>query len=73
MSVGSTMITEIQCRTYAAECERLGVARGISSRRATVLMAMAHSWNMLAGQKERYTAIVAEEDAPGDGGRRGIR
>jgi hypothetical protein len=59
----STMITEIQCRIYAAECERLGIER-ISSRRATVLMAMAHSWNMLAGQKERYAAIVAEEDAP---------
>ncbi len=55
------MITDIQCRTYAAECERLEEARGISSRRATVLMAMAHSWNMLAGQKERYAAIVAEE------------
>jgi hypothetical protein len=24
---------------------------------------MAHSWNMLAGQKERYAAIVAEEGA----------
>ena len=57
------MITETQCRIYAAECERLGVARGISSRRAKVLMALANSWNMLAGQKERYAAIVAEEGA----------
>jgi hypothetical protein len=63
---GSTMITEIQCRIYAAECERLGIGRGISTKRATVLMAMAmaHTWNTLAGQKERYAAIVAEEGAP---------
>jgi RecB family exonuclease len=44
----STMVTEIQCRIYAAECERLGVARDISIQRATALMAMANSWQRLA-------------------------
>ena len=61
---GSTMLTEIQCRTYAEECEGLSVVRGISIQRATVLMAMAHSWHLLAGQRGRYDAIVVEESAP---------
>ena len=42
------MVTEIQCRIYAAECERLGVTRDISIQRATALMAMANSWQRLA-------------------------
>ena len=60
---GSTMLTEIQCRTYATECEQLGIARDISIQRATALMALAHSWDLLAGQRGRYDAIVAEETA----------
>ena len=55
------MITEIQCRIYAAECERLGIERNISTRRAKALMAMAHSWHRLADDTGRYDAIVAEE------------
>jgi hypothetical protein len=60
---GFIMITEIQCRIYAAECERLGIARGISIQRATVLMAMAHSWQRLADDRGRYDAILAKEEA----------
>ena len=61
----STMVTEIQCRIYAAECERLGVVRDISIQRATALMAMANSWQRLAADTGRYDAIVAEEGATG--------
>jgi hypothetical protein len=61
----STMVTEIQCRIYAAECEGLGVARDISIQRATALMAMANSWQRLAADTGRYDAIVAEEGATG--------
>jgi hypothetical protein len=52
------MITEIQCRIYAVECERLGIERNISTRRAKALMAMAHSWHRLADDTGRYDAIV---------------
>ena len=61
------MITDIQCRIYATECERLGIARDISTQRATVLMAMANSWHRLADDTVRYDAIVAKESAPADG------
>jgi hypothetical protein len=50
------MISEAQCLVYAMECERLGMARGVSLQRAKALMAMAYSWNMLAGQIRRYNA-----------------
>ena len=58
------MVTEIQCRIYAAEW-RLGVARDISIQRATALVAMANSWQRLAADTGRYDAIVAEEGATG--------
>jgi hypothetical protein len=56
------MISEAQCEEYCAECESLATARNISVQRSKALMAMAHSWTLLAGQRRRYDAIVAEED-----------
>ena len=55
------MISEAQCEEYSAECESLATARNISVQRSKALMAMAHSWTLLAGQRRRYDAIVAEE------------
>jgi hypothetical protein len=55
------MITSRQCRTYSKDCQDCGTAGGISIRRATALMAISRSWNVLANQVDRYDAIVKEE------------
>ena len=55
------MITAAQCRAYATECERLGKAPDISIQRATALMGMAHCWDMLADDTQRYDGIVRAE------------
>jgi hypothetical protein len=55
------MISTTQCKTYAAECQHLGLVFDISIERATALLAMSQSWTTLADQKERYDAIRKEE------------
>jgi hypothetical protein len=55
------MISATDCKTYAAECQQLGMVADISMRRATVLMGMATSLAGLANQIERYDAIVNDE------------
>jgi hypothetical protein len=55
------MPTAEQCKTYAAEYERLGLEGDISIRRAAVLMAISLSWTTLANQLDWLSAIVKEE------------
>jgi multidrug resistance efflux pump len=55
------MISVAECKTYAAECERLGRAADISIQRATALISMAQSWETLAEDTARYEAIVQAE------------
>jgi hypothetical protein len=55
------MISTTQCKTYAAECQHLGMVFDISIRRATALLAMSRSWTELASQTEQYDAIRREE------------
>jgi hypothetical protein len=55
------MISATQCRDHAKECDRLGRERDISIQRATVLMGMAHSWDLLSDYTGRYEAIVKAE------------
>jgi hypothetical protein len=55
------MISAVQCRKYAAECQAMGMAADISIQRATILMAMATSWDALAQQTEWYEAIEKTE------------
>jgi hypothetical protein len=57
------MMTATQCRGYATDCRDRGMAAGISTRRATALLAMSRSWSVLANQVERYDAILKEEGA----------
>jgi hypothetical protein len=40
---------------------RLGTAANISPQRATILLAMSRSWTALAGQTDRYEAILKKE------------
>ena len=56
------MISGQECRTYSADCETLGTNLAISIQRATILLAMSRSWSALATQRDRYDAIVKEED-----------
>jgi hypothetical protein len=55
------MPTAEQCRTYAAECERLGLEGDKSVRRAAALMCIAESWTTLANQLDWLSAITKEE------------
>jgi|GEM_PF-2667762 len=55
------MISTTQCKTYASECQHLGTVFDISIERATALLAMSRSWNVLANQMQRYDAIRKEE------------
>ncbi len=55
------MITAAECRAHSEECLDLGTVRNISVQRATILMAMAQSWDQLASQRDRYGAILIEE------------
>jgi len=55
------MISPAQCKTYARTCERLARAADISIQRATVLMAIANSWDTLTLQTARYDDIVRAE------------
>jgi hypothetical protein len=57
------MPTPEQCRTYAAECKRLGWKGDNSVRRAAVLMCIAESWTTLANQLDSLSVIMKEEGA----------
>jgi hypothetical protein len=61
---GISMISVAECQTHAEECERLGRVADISIQRATALLAMAHTWEMLADEITRYEAIVMAETVP---------
>jgi hypothetical protein len=55
------MISVSQCKTYASECQHLGMVSDISIQRGTALLAMSRSWSALASQTERYDTIRKEE------------
>jgi hypothetical protein len=55
------MPTAEQCKTYAAEYERLGLEGDISIRRAAVLMVVSLSWTTLANHLDWLSAIMKEE------------
>jgi len=55
------MISEAQCRAYAVELERRAKAGDISIQRATALLSLAQSWEMLADDMARYEAIIKAE------------
>jgi hypothetical protein len=55
------MPTADQCKTYAAEYERLGSKGDISVRRAAPLMVISLTWRTLADQLDWLSAIVKEE------------
>jgi hypothetical protein len=54
-------LSEAECRFYAADCERLAKAHDISIERASALITLAQSWEMLAENTARYEAIVKAE------------
>ena len=62
--MGTNMISVAECKTHAVECERLGRVADISIQRATALLAMAQTWEMLADDTTRYEAIVMAETMP---------
>jgi hypothetical protein len=55
------MPTVEECKTYAAEYQRLGLEEDISIRRATVLMCISASWTTLAYHLDWLSDIVKEE------------
>jgi hypothetical protein len=55
------MVSAEQCRLYATECERLLMERGITYRRAAILMNLRTSWKRLANQMARYDEVVEDE------------
>jgi hypothetical protein len=57
----SMIIREAECRAYAVEYARRAKAGDISIERATALMSIAHSWEMLADDMARYEATVRAE------------
>jgi hypothetical protein len=59
--MGIHMISLAECKTHAAECERLGRTADISIQRATALISMAQTWETLADDTARYEAIVMAE------------
>ena len=56
------MLSAEECLAHAETCATLGKDRETSMQRATILMAMARSWNTLAGQIERYQAVLKAEN-----------
>jgi hypothetical protein len=55
------MVTQAQCKTYAADYRRLGRATEISVQRATILVAISRSWTILGSQLGHLADIEAEE------------
>jgi hypothetical protein len=56
------MLTAAECRAHSEECVTLAKDAKISYSRATILMAMSRNWTALAGQRDRYDALVKEEE-----------
>jgi hypothetical protein len=50
-----------QCKTYAAEYQRLAQEVDISPQRATLLVNISRSWTALANQLDRLAALIKEE------------
>ncbi len=50
-----------ECRAHSENCAMLGNDVKISAQRATILAAMARTWNALAGQTEEFEAIASAE------------
>jgi hypothetical protein len=50
-----------QCRTYAAECKKLGADPKNSARRSSVLLGISRGWTALAHQLENLTVTVKDE------------
>jgi hypothetical protein len=55
------MPTIEQCNVYAAECRQDSAKANVSIRRATVLMAIAHTWMTLASQLAQLAIIISAE------------
>jgi hypothetical protein len=51
-----------RCRTQAEECHRL-MLLAQSGAEATILTSLTRSWNMIANQTDRYTAIMRRDAA----------
>jgi hypothetical protein len=56
------MLTAAECRAHSDECVKLAEDPGIPYQRATILFAMSRNWTALAGQRDRYDAILEEEE-----------
>jgi hypothetical protein len=55
------MLTAAECRAHSEEYVTLAQDPKISYSRATILMAMSRNRTALAGQRDRYDALVKEE------------
>jgi hypothetical protein len=55
------MISGEQCRICSSDCAARGKGTGVSIKRATILLAMARTWEMLAKLTEEYDALVKLE------------
>jgi hypothetical protein len=56
------MLSAEECLAHSEHCATIGKNSKTSMQRATILMAMARSWNTLAGQIERYQAALKAEN-----------
>jgi hypothetical protein len=55
------LVTSRECREQADHFAARALEGGISTRRATILMAIADSWTRLAGQIDRLETLEAKE------------
>ena len=55
------MLNAEECRTHARDCVKLAKEPNAPKQRAGVLLAMSKSWAGLAGQMDRYDAILKSE------------
>jgi hypothetical protein len=63
----AAMIPASECRAHSAQCTLLGKAPDISIQRATILLAMAHTWTALANQQSRLDDTIASESVQSKG------
>jgi hypothetical protein len=56
------MISAKDCRAYSADCVTQRMESHISAQCATMLMAMARNWAVLADQTDQYNDYVTEHD-----------
>jgi hypothetical protein len=56
------MMSAEECRACSAIWSQREMEKNISIQRATILLALSHTWNSLAYQKDRLAAIEKEED-----------